>query len=303
MNENNTKTHNAITVGGILILLIALLVGISYLAPSKAESVAAAPVISIPDPFDGLALTAKAAIVYDIHNDKTLFAIEEETQLPLASIAKLLTTYLSIKELGENRYISILPEDLQIEGDSGLVALETWRVGDLARFSLMSSSNDGASALARAVSEKVGKTPALTLSHAAAALALPQTFALNGTGLDANEQMSGAYGSAKDIALLLGAMYAETRSLLLDSSQTEGVFASAEGFEHFASTTNHLSEVLPQLVGAKTGFTDLAGGNLAVLIEVAPGRPVAIVVLGSTVGGRFDDVSKLVEKTLEHYTY
>lgn len=303
MNENNQHGNNVLTVGGILLLLILLLVGVSYLAPKKEQDIAIAPEITLPNAFEGVQIRGESAIVYDLNTGEALFALEEETQLPLASLAKLLTTHLATTKLGENGYVRITLEDLRTEGDSGLLASETWKVGDLARFALISSSNDGANALVRALSAREGKTPATLLSQAAVSLALPQTFALNGTGLDANTQMSGAYGSAKDIALLLGAMYKENRDLLLDSSQSAGVFFSAEGFEHHASTTNNLANSLPQLVGAKTGYTDLAGGNLAVLIEVAPTRPVAVVVLGSTRDGRFGDVEKLVERTLQHFTY
>tara|TARA_B100000508_G_scaffold60333_1_gene47106 strand:- start:147585 stop:148505 length:921 start_codon:yes stop_codon:yes gene_type:complete len=303
MNENNPKVQRVATIGGILLLLIGLLVGISYIAPTRDQVATIAPEISLPDAFEGVEIGAGAAIVYDLKTGEALFAIEEETQLPLASLTKLLTTHVAAEKLGENGYVRITAEDLRTEGDSGLLVSETWKVGDLARFALISSSNDGANALVRAVSKREGTTPALALSQAAAVLSLPQTFALNGTGLDTNTQMSGAYGSAKDVALLLGAMYEKNRDLLLDSSQERASFTSAEGFEHHASTTNALAGMLPQLVGAKTGYTDLAGGNLAVLIEVAPTRPVAIVVLGSSRAGRFVDVEKLVEKTLEHFTY
>jgi D-alanyl-D-alanine carboxypeptidase len=53
------------------------------------------------------------------------------------------------------------------------------------------------------------------------------------------------------------------------------------------------------LVGGKTGLTDLAGGNLAVIFDIAPNHPVAAVVLGSSEKSRFDDIEKLVDKTLE----
>ncbi|MBL1434449.1 D-alanyl-D-alanine carboxypeptidase [Candidatus Wolfebacteria bacterium] len=303
MNESTQQGQKIFTIGGILLLLIALLIGISYLAPSKAIEVAADLEISLPNPYDDITLSAQAALVYDLNTQEILFGIEEETQLPLASLTKLLSTYLATKELGENRYIRITSEDLRTEGDSGLFVSEVWKVGDLARYTLISSSNDGAHALTRALSTQSGKTPALFLSQAAAALALPQTFALNGSGLDTSTQMSGAYGSAYDIAVLLGVIYKENRDLLLDSSSATAVFTSADGFTHEAKSTNSLADTLPLLVGAKTGYTDLAGGNLAVLVEVAPGRPIAIVVLSSTREGRFTDVETLVEKTLQHFTY
>ena len=44
----------------------------------------------------------------------------------------------------------------------------------------------------------------------------------------------------------------------------------------------------------KTGLTDLAGGNLAVVFDVGLAHPVVAVVLGSTEYGRFEDMQKLV---------
>ena len=45
----------------------------------------------------------------------------------------------------------------------------------------------------------------------------------------------------------------------------------------------------------KTGLTDLAGGNLAVVFDVGLAHPVVAVVLGSTESGRFVDMQKLVD--------
>jgi D-alanyl-D-alanine carboxypeptidase len=48
---------------------------------------------------------------------------------------------------------------------------------------------------------------------------------------------------------------------------------------------------------SKTGYTDLAGGNLAVVFDAGIGHPVAVVVLGSTKEERFTDVQRLVRAT------
>jgi D-alanyl-D-alanine carboxypeptidase len=51
----------------------------------------------------------------------------------------------------------------------------------------------------------------------------------------------------------------------------------------------------PGLIGAKTGYTDLAGGNLVVAFDLEIGHPVIAVVLGSTQEGRFTDMRALIE--------
>lgn len=296
---SETKT---IAIGGGLFAAIIALIALSYFLPAPQEEIEEVA-IEIPNVFEDIGLTGDAAVVYDVRTGEVLYGKREEAQLPLASVTKLLTAYTATEVLGENKYIRIQPEDLLPEGDSGLFVSETWTVGDLARFVLITSSNDGAEALARALGENRGAAASVILSQAAEELSLVQTFALNGSGLDTTRSTSGGYGSAKDIAILLGEIYANNRDLLLDSAKPFDTFVSTEGFQHNASTTNNLAAVLPQLVGAKTGYTDLAGGNLAVLIEVAPERPVAIVVLGATRESRFSDVENLVETTLQHFTY
>ena len=72
------------------------------------------------------------------------------------------------------------------------------------------------------------------------------------------------------------------------------MITSQEGRAIILKPTNILQGSLVQLHGAKTGFTDIAGGNLLVLLEQPIGRPVGIVVLGSTHKGRFSDMAFLL---------
>jgi D-alanyl-D-alanine carboxypeptidase len=57
----------------------------------------------------------------------------------------------------------------------------------------------------------------------------------------------------------------------------------------------------PDLLLSKTGYTDLAGGNLVIVYDAGINHPIAIVVLGSTEDGRFTDVSQLIAATLAHF--
>ena len=52
-------------------------------------------------------------------------------------------------------------------------------------------------------------------------------------------------------------------------------------------------------MASKTGFTNLAGGNLAIIFDAGFMHPMTIVVLGSSAEGRFSDVVKLAKITLE----
>jgi len=57
--------------------------------------------------------------------------------------------------------------------------------------------------------------------------------------------------------------------------------------------TNRVIEDLPGFIAGKTGFSDLAGSNLAVVVDNGFNRPFVIVVLGSTIDGRFNDIKNL----------
>ena len=68
---------------------------------------------------------------------------------------------------------------------------------------------------------------------------------------------------------------------------------------HILSNTNESLGRYPGILGSKTGYTDLAGGNLVIVFDVGINHPVAAVVLGSTREGRFEDMAKLTQATLK----
>ena len=55
---------------------------------------------------------------------------------------------------------------------------------------------------------------------------------------------------------------------------------------------------IPRVLASKTGTTDLAGGNLAIIFKPNPTKTVVAVVLGSTPAGRFSDMLKLTKDTI-----
>ena len=57
--------------------------------------------------------------------------------------------------------------------------------------------------------------------------------------------------------------------------------------------TNQDIETISGAEASKTGYTDMAGGNLGIIVDISVGHPVVIVVLGSTREGRFKDMDTL----------
>lgn len=264
------------------------------------------------DAFSDIAgnLEARAAVVWDISRGEPLYVLNDEAQLPLASLTKLMTAYTARRLYGTDAHVRVPARAIYEEGDSGLLAEEQWPLSSLSRFTLLTSSNDGAAAIAATIgfsnhaTSTYQKNVRAFVSHMntyAREMGLAQTFFLNPSGLDTHTAISGAYGSARDVALLFGSVVRDAPDLLSMTAKREAVFFSDSGNAHEGENTNEFVADIPGLIGSKTGFTDLAEGNLAVVFEFAPVHPIAVVVLGSAREGRFLDVERLVHATIQQY--
>lgn len=240
---------------------------------------------------------AKAAYVYDVQSGRSLFEKAGSAQLPLASLTKLMTVDTALEVLGTDAVLTI-HEALEQEGESGFVKGERWKAGALAHFTLIESSNDGAHALGLATEKTLGLEKGGfvdAMNRRARVLGLSQTYFLNDTGLDISPTTAGAYGSARDMALLVTALGSSSPTVVERSTVPMWDFVSVSGKRHTAKNTALLATLYPATVVSKTGFTDLAGGNIVLLFEPIPGRPVAISILGSTRDGREEDAEALAE--------
>ena len=139
------------------------------------------------------------------------------------------------------------------------------------------------------------------LAGAAAALNLSQTFAVNGTGLDVNAAISGGYGSAHDLAVLAGALVAHAPDIAAATTLNTVQAVSEGGTSVRVANTDPIINSVPRLLLSKTGYTDLAGGNLALVFDAGIAHPIAVVVLGSSRTSRFTDGMTLVAATLAHF--
>lgn len=304
-NTTQTPTGNWVpkkTILGVLLLCVFLGGAAIYTRTTKeiVETINDTKVVI--NPFNSIEVTAKAAIVYDVLRGSVLYAKESERQLPLASLTKLMTALIAAETLSPDTKIAITPLSMLGEGDSGFLPGEEWNMRDLIDFTLLSSSNDGALALAGAASalaeSGTPQTFVAKMNERARELGLTQTYFLNATGLDASENFSGTFGSAYDVALLLSYILASRADLLEGTRYNTHTFLSADNVAHTASNTNTALAAIPGFIGSKTGFTDLAGGNLAIAADSGLNHPLVIVVLGSTAEERFSDVERLYRTAL-----
>lgn len=286
---------------GVAILLGSLVLSALLFFPMSKSAIPplqkVAVVTSTPHSFANIHLRAKAAIVYDLATHKILYAKNANAQLPLASITKLLTTYEAVKELGPNAPITITAHDVATEGNSGFSPGETFHLASLARITLTASLNDGAAAMARVATLRAHTSTSHLLASAASAIGLSQTYALDGSGLDLSKNISGGYGSAHDVALLAGAFLKEAPYIAEATTHLSASATSLSGTVHTRNNTNHEVATTEGILLSKTGYTDLAGGNLVVIFDASINHPIAVVALGSTEKDRFTDVDKLIAAT------
>ncbi len=270
------------------------------LGPKEASApVAVAP--AIPDAFAKISIDAKAAVVYDLTTKQILYAKNADAQLPLASLTKLLTVYAALSELAPTTPITIPADATHLDGPHAFNAGQTFALNDLARLTLTASLNDGAAAIAETVAERQNISQSDMLASAAASLGLSQTYAVNGSGLDVSSAVSGGYGSARDLAVLAGALVAKAPAIAAVTTQASATAVSENGTSFTVKNTDPIAGTIPRLLLSKTGFTNLAGGNLVLVFDASMGHPIAVVVLGSSMKARFTDGSALVAAAFAHF--
>jgi D-alanyl-D-alanine carboxypeptidase len=248
-------------------------------------------------------IQAKAYYVYDLDENKVLFAKDEHEELPLASVTKLMSGLVIMNNLPASTIVNIRAVDLGYDGNGGkLVVGEKWNPQSLLNYSLIMSSNDGIMALARTLDAYEGQNASDTvalMNHEAEIIGLHNTIFMNPTGLDLSATTSGAYSSAYDVTMLLKTILRDDLMLVSHTTRTSEDFVSLSNIEHVTINTDASINEIPNLIASKTGYTDLAGGNLAIAYDAGFAHPIISVVLGSTEDGRFTDMEKLVHVTLE----
>ncbi len=276
----------------------------SYYISNNNSGMASKNAVDTNNPFLNISLQAKAAYVYDIDSGKALFALNENSVLPLASLTKLMTAVIASELLPSGTVVTIGRADINNEGNSGLFINERFKLSDIIGFTLMTSSNDGASALAAAAGSLGQNAYGMptdeskqkfidAMNKKAEELGLRGTHFFNESGLDVNKEISGGYGTAQDVALLMTHVVEIAHKNIESTTLARTTITSLDNIRHQATNTNEEINAIPGILASKTGYTDLAGGNLAIAFDAGLSHPIVVVVLGSTREGRFKDAEAL----------
>lgn len=295
----------------VLAFILTGLFGALFIGPSK-DAVPAATVESqipqsdsqsnagVPQKIADVEVRAAAAYVFDVRNQRVLYAKSESEVLPLASITKLMTALLAHELIASDTNAVVSARAVGQEGGSGLLPGENLTIDELNKLALVSSSNDAAYALAANVGELLGDNdPAAQfiqgMNIKAEELELKSLQFKNTTGLDLSVTEPGAVGSARDVSFLMEHILTTYPEILEPTRNYNARVYNSNGDFHDFSNTNEVMYAIPNLLGSKTGYTDLAGGNLTVAYDAGFDRPIIVTVLGSTRDERFSDVLRLID--------
>ncbi|MDA1169101.1 MAG: serine hydrolase [bacterium] len=246
-----------------------------------------------------VALTAQAALVWDIATNTVLYEKEANTKRPVASLNKLLSA-LAVRELlpNPNTIIEVPVEARRAQARGANVKLPIGShasVRQLLEASLVPSANDAMVSLAIAGSGS--ESEFVTYANSLAARkGLFSTKLANSTGLQEGEQFS----TAHDVMKMLSLAYADPllRPFL---SQQKGSITTVEGAVREFTSTDELLGTYLQILAGKTGYTLEAKENLAIITVGPRGQKIGAVILGSD--SRFHDMKSAVEYVLRNYTW
>ena len=207
---------------------------------------------------------AESFLIYDMTADKVIFGYNENTKRPLASVTKLMTAYIATLECKDN---------LKDKLDSLLIASDN-------------SSADNIAENCPNYDDFVKK-----MNDSAVKNNLKLSF-VNPSGLDINDEKEASnFGDAISVAKLMNMLYIVNPKMLEHTTK--------DNF-NLIKNTNQYAENLSFLIGSKTGYTDIARGNLVTMYEVTPGNKIAIVIMGSTKQDRFIDTFLLLKSYLNN---
>ncbi|MBI2003490.1 MAG: D-alanyl-D-alanine carboxypeptidase [Parcubacteria group bacterium] len=252
----------------------------------------------VPDP----SLSARSALLYDFASDKILFSSNPETKLPIASLTKLLTAVIVLENMDLNDTVEVkktaIEKSRKEGGGSNLYAGERIKASDLLKLMLIESSNDAAYAFEEHLSENYGIKLVEKMNEGAKNLSMNNTYFTEAAGLDDKNSFS----TARDLVELV--KYSFKYENLYDILKTrEAEVVSIDGnLKHQIFNTNQLLGKLLNVIGGKTGFTELAGGSM-ILVTEAPNSSsrLVTVILGSE--DRFSDVERMIEWVKSAYIW
>lgn len=239
------------------------------------------------------AVSGKSAYVYDLATEEVLFAKNESTRLPMASLTKIMTAIIALEHKNANDAYNVQVRDLVGEDSMGLVTGETLSLEELLYGLILHSGNDAAEVLADNFPE--GRNAFIhSMNLKAQALGLTNTHFTNPTGLEGDGQQ---YTTAEDLVVMT--RYALTNFPIFDQVASTFDYYIPPTATHQAYSLENETNLLtsyPGVKGVKTGYTPEAGLCLVTYLEYG-GHKIIAVLLGSD--DRRGEMKELLDYSLK----
>lgn len=214
-------------------------------------------------------VNAQAWVVYDPQTKQVITEHNSHQQRAPASLTKMMVAYIVLQEIQSGRLskeqqipvTSIVEQVQDDESQMKLVVGEQVSIDHLLSGLIISSANDAALLLAQYLGAGNTETFVKQMNQHAQTLGMKATRFLNPSGITMDQHLS----TAHDLTLLSVALIEKTPDYLTYSKQKSFTY---KGIQFPA--TNILLERDTRIDGLKTGYTQVAGYNLALSAIQSP---------------------------------
>ncbi len=247
----------------------------------------------------GVKLSADTALVFDWDTKAILWQHNSEQQRPIASLTKLMTALVWLDHNpGWQTQVTISTDDYREGGTFYLFTGEVVTVSNLFHSALIASDNNAAAALVKSSGLSESEF-VIAMNNKAKELKMFHTYFIEPTGLDSRN-----VATANDIARLINVAYEneDIRNVVSRSNYSYNIINT--GRLNYFTTTNLLLSSYLKVLGGKTGYSDEAGGCLALQVQGKDQQKIGIIILGSADHyTRFDDAKALSQWVFENFTW
>lgn len=243
-------------------------------------------------------LFCSSAILMEQSTGKVLYEMNADTQMPPASITKIMTMLLLMERLDSGE-ISLTDTVTAQEHACSMGGSQIWlepgeqmTVDELLRATAIQSANDAAVALA----EHIGGSEdgfVIMMNEKAAALGMNNTVFKNASGLDEEGHLT----TARDIALMSKALLSYPKIIEYSTVWMDTLRNGETGL----TNTNKLIKSYKGITGLKTGTTDGAGSCLSATAERDGMGLIAVVMGCPTSDERFSSARALLDYGFSHW--
>lgn len=251
------------------------------------------PHFSTPKYDEPIGIDVDAYAVMERKSRGLLFAKNLTTELPIASVTKIMTAILTLENADLSKDLKVSQQAADIgEAEMGLTAGETLTIKELLYGLMLPSGNDAAEVL----SEGVGRgrlSFILGMNEKAKELGMYDTYYFNPTGLDGDTRETSSFSTALDLLALTN--YALDNPVFAEIVSTHSIQFPYEEGRHKAFYVDNILQLdrnYPGIKGVKPGNTDFAGETLVSYAENG-GTQLIVVLLGAQ--NTRDEVIKLYD--------